>query len=181
MNNIKTFYRNVFIALVILTSCTESSNQKANVQESQTEIEAEVTTSEEYRLNNGTADDPPESRLAPDENDEHSLNDEEIEERQASNLPEINLEHNWQCYFCRVIIQKSETPERTVCKEAEAEQKCGGCTHSWKDLGECGSRTYQCYYCREIIKSKYKPLSVTCRVAEKEQSCGGCKHSWKEL
>ena len=177
----KTIYRIFFIASVILTSCKESSNQNTEVKESPTNMETEVTDTEEYRLNNGTADYPPESRLAPNENVEESLNDEEIEETEESNLPEINLEHNWQCSFCRVIVQKSEKPERTVCRVAEKEQNCTGCKHIWYDLGECGSKNYQCYYCREIIKSKDKPLSVTCRVAEEEQNCKGCKHSWKKL
>ena len=57
-----------------------------------------------------------------------------IEETEESNLPEINLEHNWQCSFCRVIVQKSEKPERTVCRVAEEEQNCKGCKHSWKKL-----------------------------------------------
>ena len=180
---IKTFCGLLLFASAILTSCEGSSSDKIIVEDAQINAETEASNTEEYRLNNGTADDPPESRIAPDETEESSLTEIKLEadETEESSLNEIDIEHNWQCYFCRIIIQKTETPQKTVCKEAEAEQRCGGCTHSWRDLGECGSKTYQCYYCHEIIKSKDKPLNVICRVAEAEQRCGGCTHSWKIL
>ena len=90
-------------------------------------------------------------------------------------------EHNWECSWCRTIIQQSGEPERKVCKEAERQQRCGGCTHNWKDLGEYGSKTYQCYYCDAIIRSNGTPRNVICKEAERKQSCGGCTHNWKDF
>ena len=108
-------------------------------------------------------------------------NDDQVMSNNYEKQQQMNLVHNWQCFFCRIIIQKEGRPLNAVCKVSESEQNCGGCTHNWKDLGATGINTYQCYYCHEIIKSNDKPLNAVCKVSESEQNCGGCTHNWKKL